>query len=165
MFFEKYGVKLERLTADKIELVRNWRNVVVYLYGTAAAMGVIVAKTKILPWLVKSFKDAGNSVVFFNRNLRKAGITLDDYIVRQRMATRGATGFSKAMHLAGIAGANLENVLRMIPSTIWWVAAIEGITMLVERLTEARREANRLQKDLSEIKVENSKGASDEIKN
>jgi hypothetical protein len=26
MFFEKYGVKLERLTADKIELVRNWRN-------------------------------------------------------------------------------------------------------------------------------------------
>ena len=26
MFFEKYGVKLVRLTADKIELVRNWRN-------------------------------------------------------------------------------------------------------------------------------------------
>ncbi len=26
MFFERYGVKLERLTEDKIELVRNWRN-------------------------------------------------------------------------------------------------------------------------------------------
>ncbi len=26
MFFEKYDVKLKRLTADKIELVRNWRN-------------------------------------------------------------------------------------------------------------------------------------------
>ena len=26
MFFEKYGVKLVRLTEDKIELVRNWRN-------------------------------------------------------------------------------------------------------------------------------------------
>ena len=26
MFFEKYGVKLQRLTEDKIELVRNWRN-------------------------------------------------------------------------------------------------------------------------------------------
>lgn len=26
MFFEKYGIKLVRLTADKIELVRNWRN-------------------------------------------------------------------------------------------------------------------------------------------
>jgi len=147
------------------DLVKNWRNVVIYIQGSAVAMGVLVAKAKILPVLSKSFKEAGGSVVFFNRNLRKAGITLDDYIVRQKMATRGASLFGKAMRGAAIAGANLEKVLRMIPSGVWWVAVIEGITILVEKLTEARREANRLQKDLAEIRVENSKKASDDIKN
>lgn len=131
------------------KMVRNWREVALFLKENGIALAVIIP-------LYKSYKKgvelAAEETAYFTTTTTGASVGLGKLAVSERLATIATNTFRGAMFFAKTA------LKTFVPLLV-----IEGIVLLINKMTEAGREAKRLSQSLDEVGSKNAQSLQSNI--
>lgn len=131
------------------KMVRNWREVALFLKENGIALAVIIP-------LYKSYKKgvelAAAETTYFTTTTTGASVGLRKLAVSERLATIATNTFRGAMFFAKTA------LKTFVPLLV-----IEGIVLLINKMTEAGREAKRLSQSLDEVGSKNAQSLQSNI--
>ena len=144
------------------KLVRNWRDVAYIIKANAIALLPYIAATKVA---TLGMKNAGDAALWFSKKLvgKKVALSSTDKLLKLNAATLNFWQKSIIRATKGVQAFALG--LKSIGRAFLPFAILEGIIFLFEKIGETARAKKQLEEDLSNIRIENSTKANNEIRN